>query len=293
VALPLNPREVREGETATFRFRPASRWTSATGLVKDPDGTASQTPAATVSSVDTTIGAYTNTEDELKLLSVTGVNRGEVYQVVDGFGAVQCEVSSVDTTNRVVTLTEPLPYVPEVGAAFQGVEVTMTIAAITDRDSAYRAIVRGASAGQEAVSRFDVVIQPFRDPIDAREVRRWFVGTFPNHPWAKDEERQADFATAASQRVRIQLRSAQRYPDRLIDTDDLRVAALVALQIEVAKNGLMPGGVDPTEYQRALKFDLSDAITDILQSNLPYDADGDGDVSRSTDIVFADAELYR
>jgi hypothetical protein len=292
MGLPLNPREVRQGEAATFRYRPAARWTSATGLVKKPDGTTLETPTPTIDSVDTTIGEVTSTS-EVKLVSAVGVSRGVVYQVENGWGFAQVEVSTVDSANRVVTFVEPLPDLPEVGKAFQGIEVTMAISAISDRDTAYRAIVRGGGEGQEEVSRFDVVIQPFRDPITAREVREWFTGTWPNHPWASDEEKLSDFAGKASQRVRMKLREAQRYPDRLIDSDDLRMAALDALGLELAKNGLFPGEVDPTDHLRALKFDLEDSISSILKSNIPYDQDGDGDVSGSANIVFVEAELYR
>jgi hypothetical protein len=278
---PRNPRELRSGQGGTFRFRPATRWGSVTGLVKKRDGTTVEEPTPTVDTVDTTIATYASaTGDQIKVDDATGIERGVVYLVTDNqWGEALVEVSSVD--GQVLTLAEPLPATPEASSTFQGLEVSMDVAAISDRDVAYRAIVRGPEAGQEEVARFDVVYQPWSDPLRAQDVRRYLARIYPNDPILQDEERMSDVAQKACDHVRTRLRGSDRYAHRYFDSSDLMEPCEAAMRRELALKGLLPGNVDPAEYIRSMEFDIRDRIGDILRSSIPYDADDSGSLDSS------------
>jgi len=292
---PPNPREVREGVTATFRFRPDARWTSASGLVKAPSGQTIQTPTPTIDTTSTVVASYASaSESIIKLASVASVARGVVYIVTSSqWGDALVEVSSVDPATALVTLVEPLPGIPDAGDAFRGSEVWMSVAAITERALGYRAIVRGGGEGQEETARFDVVYQPLSEIITARDVRRHVATAWPNHPFLRDEERLADIALRASDRVRARLREADRYPDRYFDASDLSESSDMAMLLVLAESGLVPGNVDPTEYRRGLVFDLRDAIGGVIQSNIPYDANADDALDEDEAAGIWSGRLYR
>lgn len=247
--------------------------------MKDTDGSTIEEPTPVVDTVDTTIATYASmTEDVIKVASATGIARGVQYVVTDDqWGTAVVEVSSVAST--VVTLVEPLPAVPQVGSAFQGLEVTMAVAAISDRALGYRAVVRGPTAGQEEVVRFDVVYQPWSDPIRADDVRRYVSRVYTSSPILEDEERLADVAQRACDHIRSRLRAANRYEHRYFDTSDLYEPCELAMRAELARQGLRPGGVDGTEYLRQIEFDLRDRLDDVIQSSVPYDSDGDDELS--------------
>lgn len=290
-----NPRELREGTGATLRFRPPERWSSATGLVKDRGGDTIQSGAATVDPVDTTVAAYVDaTEDTFKLADTTGVSRGVAYLVSDSTGSsVLVEVATVDPVTDLVTLVAPLPSVPTTGAQFRGVEVSFAVDAISDRDTDYRAVVRGTGQGQEETVRFDVAAQPWQDPLDASDVQQYISRRYPGELSAWGDERSANLAQRANDHVRRELRQADRYPSRYWDTDDLYECCDDAMVYLLAKKGLYPGNVDPTDHIRSLGFDLRDKIAGVIRTNVPYDPDGDDRITDTEAASVWHGELRR
>lgn len=276
-----NPRELREGEGATFRFRPPEPWASAVGLVKNRRGKTIQSGAATVDPLVTTVAAYPDaTQDTFQLADVSGVTPGVVYALTDAqVGVSLVEVATVDPVTDLVTLVAPLPSVPTPGASFQGLEVTFGVLAITDRDLNFRAVVRGPGQSQEQAVTFDVVAQPWQDPIGPADVQGFVAARYPSELKDWKEKKCAKLAQRAVAEVRRQLRAAKRYPDRFWDTSDLYAACHFAMERELAREGLYPGNVDPVQHVRSLKFDVRDAVGDMLESTAPYDPDGDDQIT--------------
>jgi hypothetical protein len=264
-------------------------------LVKDRGGDTIQSGAATVDPVDTTVAAYVDaTEDTFKLADTTGVSRGVAYLVSDSTGSsVLVEVATVDPVTDLVTLVAPLPSVPTTGAQFRGVEVSFDVDAISDRDTNYRAVVRGTGQGQEETVRFDVVVQPWQDPLDASDVQQYISRRYPGELSAWGDERSANLAQRANDDVRRELRQADRYPSRYWDTNDLRECCDAAMVRLLAKEGLYPGNVDPTEYIKSLWFDLRDMIAGVIRTNAPYDRDGDGRITSTEAASVWHGELRR
>jgi hypothetical protein len=290
-----NPRELREGEGADFRFRPPERWASAVGLVKNRRGETIQSGAATVDPLVTTVAAYPDaTQDTFQLADVSGVTPGVVYALTDTqVGVSLVEVATVDPVTDLVTLVAPLPSVPTPGASFQGLEVTFAVLAITDRDLNFRAVVRGPGQSQEQTVTFDVVAQPWQDPLGPADVQAFIAARYPGELPDWKEKRCAKLAQRAVAEVRRQLRAAARYPDRFWDTSDLYACCLIAMRRELAREGLYPGTTDPTTYERSLKFDIKDAVDDMLGSSVPYDPDGDDKITDTEISRLYHGELRR
>lgn len=290
-----NPRELREGTGATLRFRPSERWASATGLVKSQRGQTIQTGAATVDPVDTTVVFYPDaTQDTFQLADTTGVQPGWAYLVSsDELGSSLVEVSTVDPGSGLVTLVTPLPSVSVPGSLFQGVEVTFAVDPIADRATNYRAVVRGPGQGQEEAVRFDVVSQPWKDPIGAEDVREYISHVYPGSLRGWSEERAANLAQGACDEVRRKLRQADQYPSRFWDTSDLAECCITAMIWLLAREGLYPGNADPTDYKRQLHSDLRHLVSETIVTNAPYDSDDDGAITTAEADSVWHGELTR
>lgn len=290
-----NPRELRKGQGAIFRFRPPERWASAVGLVKNRRGETIQAGAATVDPLVTTVAAYPDaTQDTFQLADVSGVTPGVVYALTDAqVGVSLVEVATVDPVTDLVALVAPLPSVPTPGASFQGLEVTFGVLAITDRDLNFRAVVRGPGESQEQTVTFDVVAQPWQDPIGPEDVQGYIATRYPTELPDWKEERCAGLADRAVEEVLRQLRAAARYPDRFWNTNHLRACCMIAIEMEVARDGLYPSNVDPVDFRRSLKFDLKDAVGDVLTGSTPYDPDGDDQITDTEIVGLWAGSLYR
>lgn len=283
--------DLREGQATSLVFRPPALWASPTGLVLDPLGDTLEAPTPVLSTVSTTVAASAaNDESQFDVVLATGIARGDLLQVTDpSWGDAQVEVSSVDGVT--VTTAEPLPGVPDTGSVVKGLDIRLPVAAITTRGLGYRAIVR--QDADELVSVFHVVHHPFRNPIDARRVRRFVARFWASDPLLRDEETLENLAEAAGRRLRSRLLEHRSYPHRFWDADDLTESGVLCMMLELAEENRIPGGADPVDYRRGLILDLAKRIGGAVAGATPYDNDDDGKLSETELTGVTNGTLFR
>tara|TARA_R110001592_G_scaffold64306_4_gene197699 strand:+ start:2422 stop:3285 length:864 start_codon:yes stop_codon:yes gene_type:complete len=266
--------DVQQNKAFTFRFQPVDRWTSATAAAYDPTGALLESPSPTLDAVDTTV-ASASTSDVFVITNASGVLRGNIYKITDPtWGAAFAEVESVDGTT--VTLTAPLPAIPDNGSTVEGVTqtVAITTASTGTRDLGFRVLLRSAE-GREMQKLFNVVRHPFDNPISAREVREYVSHFFPSDPILADEETMTNVAQRAGEMLRGRLSTIGLYPHRYIDQEAFREPARACMRSVLAEFNRIPSGADPVEYARSIQFDLRDLIAGIKNSLTPYDSNDD------------------
>ena len=269
--------DVQENKGYTFTFHPRERWVSATADIYDPTGALIESPSPTLNPVDTTVSSAT-TSDAFVVASATGVTRGYVYEITDPtWGVAFAEVESIDGTT--VTLTAPLPAIPDNGSTVKGVTQTvqMTSASTSVRDLGFRVILKSAD-GREMQKLFNVVRHPFDNPISARDVREYVSHFFPSDPIIGDEETMSNVAQRAGEMLRGRLSTIGLYPHRYIDQEAFLEPARACMRAVLAEFNRIPSGADPVEYARSIQFDLRDLIANIKSSITPYDSNDDGGV---------------
>lgn len=270
--------DVLENTTRTVTVVPGYLWASASAVVLSPSGATLASPVATVDSFSADVeDSANNTRSALVLSSVAGLQVGHEYLVTDtaGWDAV-ARVAKVDASARLVTFDDALPEVPAAGATVQGIEVTATIPAITDRDRNYRIIFTDGLGAQVPVA-FHVVRNVFSDPIDAAGVRRFVAEQWPNERRSSTWFR--GVADEANRRVRNRLLQHAEYPHWFGDPDAFREAGLAAARMVLMDRNLIPSGRNPDEYSRAVEFGLRDRVAEAIRSLTVKDERETGDVS--------------
>lgn len=271
-------RDVQQGKGRTFTFNPTELWTGTAAAVYDPEGVLLESPTPSTDEVDTTV-ASASASDVFVITSATGVARGNVYEITDPtWGKALAEVSSVDGTT--VTLTAPLPAIPDGGSTVKGVTQTVAITSTSTavRGLGFRVCLRNA-AGREMQQVFNVVRHPFDNPISARDVREYVSHFYPSDPILADEETLAGIAERAGQMLRGRLSTIGLYPHRYIDQEAFTEPARACMRSILAEFNRIPAGADPVEYSRSIQFDLRDLVASIKHSLSPRDLDDDDEVS--------------
>lgn len=262
--------EALKGVAKAVTFVPDSVWASASCEVIKPNGSQAATPAATVSSVSTTLATVTDAQT-FTLTSAAGVSQGGYYLVTgDGWTAV-AEVS--DLTGTSVVLTTALPEAPGVGDAFEGIEITATITAATLDAYGVNWQVRVYKDQNECREIFHVVRHLFNPPCTEAECRQ-----LVNEVWRKGDlqaETYRNVAEAASERVKNRLLGSGRYAHLMGDPDAFKQAGKIAARLELVDLGLSGPGWDPQDYVEYYDERLNVAVGELVQSLSAYDSDED------------------
>ncbi len=275
--------DVQQGKTYIFTFNPSDLWAASAAAVYDPAGSLLETPTPALDAVDTTIASATS-PDVFEITSATGVERGNIYRITDPtWGDAFAEVSSVDGTT--ITLTAPLPAVPDATSVVRGITQTVAItsASTGTRGLGFRAALQSAD-GREMQILFNVVRHPFDNPLRARDVREYVSHFFPSDPILADEQALSGIAQRAGQMLRGRLSTIGLYPHQYIDQEAFLEPARACMRTVLAEFNRIPGGADPVEYTRSIQFDLRDLIAGIKMSLSPRDDDDDGAVD-DTDAI--------
>ena len=269
--------ELRYNAAGTLVLVPPARWATATASILDKDGDETEAPTPSLDAVSTTTASDADTTRSLiKLASASGVVRGTVYEVVDtAFGTALRKVSKVN--GSWVTLSEPLPGIPAVGATFKGVawSVPVTTTTTATLGLGFRGLLNGPETADHLAVAFGVVRHPYVSPGSIRDVARYLSDVRPSDPLLDDEEAMEDVAERADLIVRGRLLASQLYVHRFWDRSVLWEPWHTAMKLALADMGRVPGGTDVETWTRSMRFELRDLISDLLRSAGTYDDDED------------------
>lgn len=285
-----------ENRDGFIEYVSPERPASATLSFKDPSGSELATPTATVDPTSTTVTAVTST-DEFTVGSALVPGR-EYLWVSTSDGAHASLVRCAEYDGRVVKLeSPPAASVVVVGDLIVGARITATIpaSALATRDLHYRAewTVTGAD-GLVRVYTQEVHVGRtlFRPACTPDQAARYLSGAFPHLAVERTWGYFAELARRASARVERKLIAGKRYPNLVGDSNAFGDAGLVALRVELAQEGLIPPGFEPTGYMRSQEQALGEAVNEAI-SGLWYDKDDDGAVGENETEGFYAISMVR
>lgn len=274
---------ILENRSTAIEFVPPEAPDSATLSFKDSGGAELSAPAVTVDPTDTTVGATVTTSTEFQVGAALVARRQYWWGSSDGAASlVRCAsyaggvavLEAAPPGNTVVT-----------GDTITGARLTATIpdTVVATRGLNYRA--EWTVTGVDGVVRvyqqaIHVVRCLFRDALTADEAARYLAGAFPSAMVDRSFGYFSELARRASHRVERKLLAGQRYQHLVGDFAAFSDAGLVALRIELALEGLVPPGYDPTNYVSKTDVELGEAIQEAI-SGLWYDEDDSGTVEET------------
>jgi hypothetical protein len=275
--------EIRKSTAATILFTTDSVWSSITGEVLSRTGSVLATPTPVANAADTTVASATDSS-QFVLDSATAVFAGLSYLVTDDGWSQVVKVATVDGTT--VTLVDPLPATPSVGATFKGgVSVALTVpAANTGTIGAnYRARIYTTTNAQEQVEVFHVVYHIFAPAITQAELASLVSETWPSAEFGAVELGQ--IADQASARVSRALIASGRRPYLFGDKDAFKGAGKVAGRLELIDYGLIGPGWDPEDYERYYRSRFDREMGDAMASLTAIDDDNDDSLADEAGAV--------
>lgn len=273
--------DLKQSTGATLRLRPegVDRFTSPSASLTTPTGAVLATPTATADATATTVAeSADNTPGQCELLNSTGFELGKLYRVLLPSGYAVSRLDRLD--DDVARWLEPLPETPETGAAVEAVEVdvTLTTTHTATRGKSYRLVVSEAGVG-DASEVINIVRQPLGAVVTSRDVRSYISATWPSSLLLRSEEKLAQVADAANERIRNRLLTAQKYADLYLDAGAFREVGRIAMRLALVEGyNLVPPGGDRENTERSLLFEFRDRLAEVVSSLTPYDANDDGDL---------------
>jgi len=284
--------ELLEDQAATIKLLPdmlEERPASATVKFQKPSETGSTALAsgsATLGSWSTAVTGTPSSQTDFSVSSVANIAAGDTVwlETTDGWkGSVL--VSEV-TAAGAVTLEAPPPGTVTAGASIYAFELTfdLTAAHTADRDLNYKAvwIVTDNAGAKKAFQQiYHVVRTQFSDAVTAQETSRYVALQYPGYAASVDAGHYEEIAKRASDRVRMRVQGSGSYCHLVGDPSQFRLdAGIHSLRIELARDGLVPPGYDPSQYLSDQERALSRSIGDALRALQWYDGDDSGTVQK-------------
>jgi len=282
--------ELLEDQVATIKLLPdmlEERPASATVKFQKPsetDSTALASGSATLGSWSTSVTGTPSSQTDFSVSSVANIAAGDTVwlETTDGWkGSVL--ISEV-TAAGAVTLEAPPPGTVTTGASIYAFELTfdLTAAHTADRDLNYKAVwtvTDNAGAKKVFQQIYHVVRTQFSDAVTAQETSRYVALQYPGYAASVDAGHYEEIAKRASDRVRMRVQGAGAYCHLVGDPSQFRLdAGIHSLRIELARDGLVPPGYDPSQYLSDQERALSRSIGDALRALQWYDTDDSGTV---------------
>lgn len=279
---------ILEDRSTLIEFVPPEAPASATCSFKDPGGAEKATPAVTVDATNTSVGATVTSSTEFQVGAALTPGRQYWWRSADA-GAHKALIRCAEYAGGVARLEAPPPGSSvQTGDVITGARLTATIpdTAVTERALNYRA--EWTVTGVDGVVRtylqaIHVVRALFRPACLPDEASRYLAGAFPHASIDRPYGYFAELARRASNRVERKLLAGQRFQHLVGDHGAFADAGVVALRIELALEGMMPPGFDPTNYVARTEEELGQAIQEAI-AGLWYDADDNGVVDQGTEV---------
>lgn len=279
---------ILENRSTLIEFVPPEAPASATCSFKDPGGAEKATLSVTVDATNTTVGATVTSSTVFQVGAALTPGRQYWWRSVDA-GAHRALIRCAEYASGVAQLEAPPPGSSvQTGDTITGARLTTTIpdTAVTERGLNHR--VEWTVTGVDGIVRtyiqaIHVVRSLFRPACLADEASRYLAGAFPHMQVDRPYGYFAELARRASSRVERKLIAGQRFQHLVGDHGAFVDAGIVALRIELALEGLMPPGFDPTNYVARTEEELGQSIQEAI-AGLWYDADDDGVVETDTEV---------
>lgn len=265
-------------------YWPEVRPASAALAFVDPGGTTVEAPSVSLVSIGTAGTATVSTvtsQREVICDAVTNIAAGDLLWLAsaDGWGAV-VEISEIDGTT--LRLESAPAGTIQVSDTLHGLKLTATVAAgsVGTASIRYRlewVITDTAGVLHEHRQAAWVVRQQFRPPVSSADAARYVQRNWVGWATGKTHGVWRSLAARASDRVKRKLVSAGYVPSLLGDDRVLEGAGLTALRLELADDGLVPGGHDPESYRQTHQEQLGRDVREAV-ANLWHDTNQDGAV---------------
>lgn len=278
---------ILEDRSTAIEFVPPEPPTSATLSIKTPSGTALEAPTVTVDSTSTTIGATVTTSTQFQVGAALTPGRQYWWTSVDSTsvrGLVRC----AEYDSPIARLESPPPgSTVQQGDTITGARLTATVTSTgsATRDLNHQAV--WTVTGTDGIVRIyqqalHVVRCLFRQAVLPADATRYLAGAFPHQNYDRPFGYFSELARRASRRVERKLLAGGRFQHLVGDHDIFADAGIVALRIELALEGMVPPGYDPTDYVAKTEKELGDAIQEAI-AGCWYDIDDDGGVDEETE----------
>lgn len=271
----------------TVEFYPPVRPSSATLVFRSPGGDSLLTPDVTVDSLSRTVSAVDASTPEQKFTAATGSGTPVVgrryWWVSSDDGAHEAQVRLAEIDANVWTLTAPVPGVTKVQTTdtIRGARCTATItsAATDEKGENYRLewTITGADSVTYVYQQTAHVCRTlYEPPADAADAAAFLTRLNPHHARLKSYGYYVDLAERASERVWQTNRAAGRLIHLIGNSNALKAAGRVAMEIElIEENIIASGALDVNSHRDALHKRLVDEIERAI-SGQSYDTDDDG-----------------
>jgi hypothetical protein len=274
---------VQEKQTTTVRWVPPSRATAATAVFVAPSGSELGTLTPTLDATSRPVATATNAFSATLGAGTGALVAGREYWLQNPKqGEALVRVATVDGATFSLSDTPAVPL--EAGCVFFGAELQVTLTpALTDkRGILYRidwAIDEALSGDQVRGFRQVVHIcrQLFAPAMTPQRVAQYVGAAFP-HASKRPFSWFADLAERAAQQVERRLLSSGRLPQLIGDHDLFADCGIIALRLQLALEGLVPAGFDPSMYQDQQEKELTRQL-DFATANQWEDENDDGRVS--------------
>lgn len=269
--------DVQKAKARTVSVVPPSPWSSATASMRSPDGTAlSPAPTATPRSTATRTVASTTDGATFVVDNGTGISRGVTVRVTDSTQWGEADAVVANVNGNAVTLVEPLPATPAVGASVRVLDVDVALTS-THTASLGLSYLLEVSSGEETVREVvNVVAFPYVGPMTARRVRDYVATQWPAEMRVRPEAWYARVADETNRYIRGRLLEGHVYVSQYWDPDALLEISWLVLQRELFKRGLRMPGQAPEVFMRSVNFELRDRLGGLMKSATPNDSDRDG-----------------
>lgn len=290
---------ILENRSTEIEFVPPERPASATLSFLDQGGTELAAPTATLDAAVSTNIATVVSQSQFSTTGDALVPERHYWVNGDGGGVPTyslVRVARVDPTY--VWLEAPPAVTLANGDAFEPARFTATIpsSAVGDRALNYRC--EWTVTGVDGVVRVyqqavHVVRTLFRPAVLPDDVARYLSGAASSISVDRPFGYFAELARRASARVERKLLGGQRFQHLVGDYGAFVDAGIVALRLELALEGFVPPGFDPTNYVSRTDVELGQAIQEALAGTW-YDENDDGAVNAETEVSgFYSARLVR
>lgn len=245
--------------------------------------------AATVDTFAATIATVTDAET-IEIESVTGTAyAGRKYWWVSADGQESMFLLGQKDSTSLMLEWPVARATPEVGDTLDGARITATLSTTATANRGENYLIEWTTTNADSTVTVErqvahVVRAEGRPAVDAGFAKACVSVWWPDLVRSRGFGFFAELAERASERVWRRLRRTGRFLHLLWDASDFDAAGRVALQLELAHDGYIPGGViDRGAHIESLENVLNREVDDVVSSR-PYDEDDSGGVDADTEV---------
>ena len=287
-----------EDVATAVEYYPPRRPTSATVRFLTSSGTSLLAPTATVDTAAATIESVTDAETLDATTTAGSFVAGRWYWWVSAAGQ-ESRVLLAQKDGTSFRLEWPSAgSLPDYGDTIKGARITATITAAAAATRGENYLIEWTTTHADGTTHIErqvahVVRSMGRAAVDVGFAKACVSAWWPQLGDSRGYGYFSDLARRSSDRVWRRLRRTGRFLHLLWDASDFEAAGRVALQLELAHDGYIPGGViDRGSYIDSLEATINREVEDVVSSR-PYDEDDSGSVDEDTEIKSVNAVSLR